>query len=192
MPSRSSQRGLTLIELMVTIAVLAILLALAVPAFSDFFEKARLRGAADDLESFVNAQRLNAVRSDRDINLTLRGAGSNWCVGARAAADPALGAQVPPATACDCIDDATECTVGGQQAVLSSAASGSSTTIDAADIAVVIDSQRGTLTNFANAGNVVLTSSSGRFQLRVDVQPLGQARTCVTAASEPMSGYSPC
>ena len=39
------QRGVTVIELMVVIAIVAILASLAMPSFRDYIEKSRLRGA---------------------------------------------------------------------------------------------------------------------------------------------------
>ena len=41
------ESGFTLIELMTTVAVLAVVLTSAVPTFIDFFDKHRLRGAAE-------------------------------------------------------------------------------------------------------------------------------------------------
>jgi Tfp pilus assembly protein FimT len=169
--------------------------ALAVPAFTEFFEKSRLRGATDGLVSFFNAQRLAAVKFDRQVNVSIRGATNAWCVGARVADDPTVGQQVPAATTCDCSDDATECVVDGQQTVLASTAFGGSGTrpsIDAADIAVVYDGRRGTLTPLAAGGNVVLTSNSGRWRLRIDVLALGQARACVPSGSPPLNGFNAC
>lgn len=192
---RFRQPGFTLIEMLVAVAVLVIMAALAVPAFNEFFEKARLRGATDDVVSFFNAQRLAAVKSDRQVRVSVHGADGDWCVGARMAADPTPGQQVPAAAACDCSDDASECLVEGQAAVLSSASLGNASnraTIDAGDIAVTYDGRRGTLTPLAAGGNVVLSSSSGRWRLRVDVLALGQTRACVVSGSLVISGYSAC
>ena len=74
--------GFTLIELMITIAVLAVLVALAAPSFNDSIQRARLKGAADGVVSLIEEARQQAGRLDRDVNLTLRGSGENWCVGA--------------------------------------------------------------------------------------------------------------
>ena len=49
--SGSGQAGLTLVELLVTLGVLAILSVLAVPSFLDYFDRSAVRGAADTLPS---------------------------------------------------------------------------------------------------------------------------------------------
>ena len=188
--------GFTVVELMITVAVLAVMTALAVPAFTEFFEKSRLRGAADDVVSFFNAQRLAAVKFDRDVHVSVRGVGPDWCVGARMAAAPAApGQQVPAVGTCDCFNDPSTCTVDSQPAVLASTRFGVATTrptIDSADILITYDGRRGTLDDFADAGDVLLTSSSGRWALRVDVLVLGHARTCWPSDKLPMNGYNRC
>lgn len=194
---RQSQNhlGFTVIEMMIAIAVVAVIAALALPAFTEFFEKSRLRGAADDVVSFFNAQRLASVKFDRQVSASVRGSGTSWCLGARMAPTPAAGQQVAAAGTCDCSSDASTCLVDGQAATYDVSTIGASAvrpSIDSADIAVTYDGRRGTLTNFADAGNVVISSSSARWKLRVDVMPLGQARTCVPSDSLPVSGFNRC
>lgn len=76
---RSECSGFTLIELMVTIAVLAILLAVALPSFADFFDKYRLRGAVDDVVSVISNARAESVKADRDVNISFGGTAPQWC-----------------------------------------------------------------------------------------------------------------
>lgn len=64
--ARSSKRlrvcGFTAIELMVTIAVLAILVAVAAPSFTPIMERWRLRSAAEDLQSTLHFARSEAIK----------------------------------------------------------------------------------------------------------------------------------
>lgn len=75
--------GFTLIELMVTIAVLAVLLAAAIPAFVDFRERAAVRGAGAELVSFWADAKLEAVKRDTPVTVVLRKTASGaMCLGA--------------------------------------------------------------------------------------------------------------
>jgi prepilin-type N-terminal cleavage/methylation domain-containing protein len=53
LPHAKFELGFTLIELMVTLAVMAVVLAAAAPSFADFFDKSRVRGAADGVISLI-------------------------------------------------------------------------------------------------------------------------------------------
>ncbi|MGQ9685303.1 MAG: GspH/FimT family pseudopilin [Thiobacillaceae bacterium] len=56
------QSGVTLIELLVTISIAAILMAIAVPGFQDFFRRNRLDSATSDLMATLNYARSEAIR----------------------------------------------------------------------------------------------------------------------------------
>jgi len=66
-PVRRGQHGLTLIELMVTIALLALLLGLAAPAFSDWMRNAQVRTVTDALQSGARLAQAEAVRRNRQV-----------------------------------------------------------------------------------------------------------------------------
>lgn len=54
--------GFTLVELMVTVAVLAILVALAAPSFANIIERNRLTGAANEAVAALQVARMEAIR----------------------------------------------------------------------------------------------------------------------------------
>lgn len=62
-------RGLTLIELMVTIAVLAIVLAIGVPSFQGAMNSSRLSSAANELTSALHLARSEAIKRNRTVLL---------------------------------------------------------------------------------------------------------------------------
>jgi prepilin-type N-terminal cleavage/methylation domain-containing protein len=70
------QSGLTFIELMIVLGVLAILSGLAVPAIFSWLPNHRLGGAARDVLSLVERARLTAVRDNGNatVNFQLGGA----------------------------------------------------------------------------------------------------------------------
>lgn len=74
-----AEKGFTLIELMVTIVILGLLMALAMPSYSVWIQNTRIRSAA---ESFVNGLQLarnEAVRRNSSVEFVV-GTGSAWTV----------------------------------------------------------------------------------------------------------------
>jgi prepilin-type N-terminal cleavage/methylation domain-containing protein len=92
-------RGLTLIELMVTVAIMAILLVLAVPSFNAFLARGRLSGAAEGLAQDLQLAKSEALRSNADVTISFSPVGA-WCYGA-----------VVSTTACDCTDQVPPCSL---------------------------------------------------------------------------------
>jgi type IV fimbrial biogenesis protein FimT len=66
-------RGFTLLELMITIALVAIVLGLGVPSFIDFMRNSRLAGTANDLLADLNLARTEAIK--RHVPVTLCASG---------------------------------------------------------------------------------------------------------------------
>lgn len=62
MAVENRQSGLTMIELMVTIAVVAILAFIAVPSFQNYIANQRVRSSAADLLSAMNFARSEAIK----------------------------------------------------------------------------------------------------------------------------------
>ncbi|WP_148215376.1 GspH/FimT family pseudopilin [[Acidovorax] ebreus] len=70
---RTSVRGFTVIELMVTVAVLAVLAALAAPSFNSIIERWRVRQAAEELQSTVYMARSEAIKRGGGIAIDAPG-----------------------------------------------------------------------------------------------------------------------
>lgn len=195
---RSHETGFTLIELMVTLSVLAILLMLASPSFADFFERYRLRSAVDDTLSVFAQARQAAVEADRNVTLAVGGTTTAWCVGAVQEAEPAAnsGALVDETpTACNCSTTPASCQVdAGQMTVDGTGRPGVS--VAAVGTAFTYDSKGGTLREEdITAGlpkTISFLSSSQRYGLTIQVNALGQARACTIDGKRPIPGYKPC
>lgn len=68
--------GFTLIELMVTLAVVAITLAIGVPSFQSIVSDNRLSGAANGLIGAMNIARSEAIKRGRSVAITPTG--TDW------------------------------------------------------------------------------------------------------------------
>ena len=68
----NNESGFTLIELMVTIAVFAILVSIAAPSFSEILAKQKLNSTTSELINTINTARSQAVTLRKDITLTLK------------------------------------------------------------------------------------------------------------------------
>ena len=64
-----NSRGLTLVELMVTLAVLAILLSLAAPSFSSLLASTRMSSQTNEFMGALNLARSEAVRRVQPVSL---------------------------------------------------------------------------------------------------------------------------
>lgn len=77
MPHHAHQSGFTIIELMITIAVIAVLAAIATPSFTDLIERNRITGAAEAIKSELQFARSEAVKQSCDTTLTFID-GNSW------------------------------------------------------------------------------------------------------------------
>lgn len=82
MPKSLSSSGFTMIELLITITVLAIVLAFAVPSFQTMVENNRVTSQANLLLSAVNLARTEAVKRGTLVSLQAEPAGftAGYCV----------------------------------------------------------------------------------------------------------------
>jgi prepilin-type N-terminal cleavage/methylation domain-containing protein len=191
-----TKNGFTLIELMVTVAVLAIMAVLAVPSFIELRQRSAIQGAADQITTFWGDARFEALRRNVPVKVGFStDAGGQFCMGATTTNPDAD-------TACDCFT-AGSCDVssfpasqGEWRGVRVFAAPGTTTlgNDDADGIGVAtIDPKRGVLKERADAGRVLLRGPSGPMDYRIDIVIDGNGRAfqCEpTAAPSKIPSYA--
>jgi type IV fimbrial biogenesis protein FimT len=73
--------GFTLIELIVTVALAAILLTIGVPSFQEMMRNNRAATHTNEMLTALNFARSEAVKRGRDVLLCPSTDPANWCVG---------------------------------------------------------------------------------------------------------------
>ena len=74
---RRSSSGFTLIELMVTIAVLAIIVSIAAPSISTQLANQRVKSTASTLENALKEAKAESIIRRQDLNFTYNNNGAN-------------------------------------------------------------------------------------------------------------------
>lgn len=169
-----NSRGVTLIELLLTIAVIAIVATSSLPSLRGMMEQQQLRGAVNDLHAeFLNA-RFEALRRNTPVSLSFRrdDSGALWCL--------ALSANGP----CDCFS-ADDCVLpGAPRRHLGSERFRGVTlaTNFTPQHTATFQPARGT----ANAGTASVSVNGRRVEIRVS--SLGRVRVC----SDDLPEYPSC
>lgn len=82
MQSRQRQTGLTMIELMIVVAIAAILAAIAAPSFNDFIDNTRLTSTMSQLSGDLNRARSEAIKRNSWVLVCARSTdiacGTDW------------------------------------------------------------------------------------------------------------------
>ena len=78
--SRTRARGFTIIELMIVIALLAVVATIAVPSFTQFTRNNQTQAQSDEILRFLQYARSQAVSSRKTYEVSINAAGV-WSVG---------------------------------------------------------------------------------------------------------------
>ena len=185
MKNLRKQAGVTLSELMVALSVIAILMSLSAPSYSEFISKRKVAGAANLVAMFFENVKMESVKRNEFASITYKKAenGTDWCLGAVMGRD----------LACDCMAETTECLMDSVPTILSneSFAEFSDLLASFEEGTISYDPVRGILTDPAAAVIMEIKHSDEDFRVNVSVNATGSIRKC-TPASHELVGYATC
>lgn len=189
----STQKGFTVTELMVALAVVAIITSLAFPSYRLLIEKRQVTSGAEQVAAFLSAVQIESVMRNEQLTVYYDRQGTaDWCLGIM---DPVSLAVNGDGT-CDCNDPtaADACEVAGEPRMMSNANLTYPEVVDAmtGDGNFTYDPVRGVLVNPADTLEVEFISDDDHFALNVQVGPTGRVRTCSDASDTAVPGYQIC
>jgi prepilin-type N-terminal cleavage/methylation domain-containing protein len=187
----SSQSGFTIIELMMSLVLLAIGAALSLPSYRAMMEKRQLTHGAEQIMAFVNSAQSEAIKQNRIVTVSyVRSGDANWCVGA-----------ITGAAACDCretvVTEADYCAIEAAPRILNNSHVGNtdlvkSMTGGGVDSAYSFDPIRGIFTDLDDSLVVAMSSNSADYKLDLMVSNTGQAILCSHDTDHSVPGYKVC
>lgn len=180
--------GFSLVELMVTIALLGISLALALPSFQDMTRKRQLTNGAEQIAALINTAQGAAMKTNEVVTVHYsRTDNDDWCIGA-----------ISGDSYCDCSQTDTTasdyCRIGSQGYVVDAADAGNLELMHAisGDGAYAFHPDRGLLTDLEDSLAVELRSPEGDFRLNVLVNTAGRVMVCSQHPDYGVPGYPEC
>ncbi len=180
--NHAPDRGFTMIELMVTLAILAIVAALVAPGFSDSLARTRVRSQATDIAGLFELARSESLkRNALTTTIAVANQGTDWRVSTEwqsANGDLELRSVAS----------------SGQVALVTPTVAGAMTLATAATLTADF---RGLFSGYVStaqcrAGDacIELRGPGNRYRLRLGINPVGQVITC--AVGDAFGGYPSC
>lgn len=185
--------GFTLVELVVTLAVVAIISAMAAPSFTSFFDKQRVIDAAEDIYSNLQVARTEAIIRNTNVNIYFDTPTGAWRYGITqtAACEPNQ-ADITQSNACYLIVD------DGDATEIEDLVLHRYTNADYTDVSMAYGHMPGPITFDPAHGTTNVTNSNARFtfisaggkQMRIKIGLLGQIRLCSPSGSGHINSYN--
>lgn len=168
--SQHNQNGMTLVEILVVIVMLAILVAVLTPSMNTYFNQGNIKGAAEALYGDVNLARTIATKSTDTVTITFN-AGA-WCYGLSSGT---------VACACSSAASTSNCNLG-----LTTSSSFKNTTLAVTNTTMTFSTSRGTVTS----NTAIFSATDPAQSATVTINAMGTPSICSTSAS--VGGYPAC
>jgi type IV fimbrial biogenesis protein FimT len=160
------ERGISLIEILIGLAVLGILTTMAVPAYMNWINNTYIRNAAEAVQLGLQVARVEALKRNARVEFRLQN-DSGWTVGC-----------VPPGTAnCPQNIETRLGAEGVRNVALTITPAGATTLTFSALGQVVANADASASITQVDVDSTVLAAANSR-ELRVPISLAGMARTC--------------
>lgn len=165
------QRGVTLLEVMVVVAIVGIVAGLAVPSYQDTIERNRLKQAAESLKSDLQLARTEAIKRSQNVVLSSsQGTAGAWCYGLN-------------------IASSCTCSTAGSCSIKTVSGTDFSTAVSMNDSEnVEFEFRRGTIVT----GFDRIEFSTANYETRIVFGKAGRIRICTPTGSTGLPGYPSC
>lgn len=175
--------GVTLIELMISLGVLAIIATVALPSYTSFMDRYRLEGAIQELYSDLQFARSESVKCNRKVRVAFT-TGSTWSY------------TISRIGSCTTSDSTTPTDLKTVGVASFPATQISSTTLTSNTL--FFDSRFGNVEHGSTSGTVLSSEVQVNFQsgqgkqARVLVNPIGRVRYCSPSGTTNLIGVPTC
>lgn len=181
-------KGFSPVEVMMTIVLVVLGAALAIPSYQEMMEKRQVTNSAEQLASFINTAQKVAFETSEIVTISYaRNGVKDWCIGA------AIGEKV-----CDCTETNTSsdafCKIATQPFIISNNETGNLDLIHdiEGDGAYAFDPVRGLFLDLDDSLSLELRSESADYRLNLLVNSTGRVRVCSEDAAHAVPGYETC
>lgn len=184
----SMSPGFSLVELLMSILLVALGAAVALPSYRDMVEKRQVTNAAEQVASFINTAQGVAMKTNRVVTVSYARADvDDWCVGAIAGETACNCSQTDPA-------EADYCQIGAQPFTIGAGHTNGLELLHSidGDGAYAFDPIRGLFRNLDDTLTMEIRSESGEFRLNVLVNNTGRVIICSADDTHAIPGYGVC
>jgi type IV fimbrial biogenesis protein FimT len=185
-----TQRGITLLELMIGIAIAGILVTLAIPSFQDSIQRSRVKALTEEVYALVQFARSESIKQNTDLSFSIDV--TNQCIGLD------LEESSDTTDGCDCTT-ANDCNIGKvgtvEKVLNANDFPGAKISAGTTYVGAIYTPMRGTLSSFSgllNANGTITIESTEKpsMQLSIKISKLGRPRVCYP--SDVVTGYPGC
>lgn len=179
-----TQRGISMIEVVVTIAIMGILMAAAMPSVGDWMRSARVRNTAESIQNGLQQARMEAVRRNRPVSFNLVSSLDNTCTLSATSGNWIVSADANPAGQCGATPSTTTAPKVVAKAAMADGGQAAVSAVNASTPATTVTFNGfGMVSNATAITRIALSAADGSYPRRVEISSGGIARLCDPGAT---------